>query len=186
MKRIHLSLGALIHLAIGFGVLAQPAAGPWWPYFHGPNRDNISRETGLLKTWPQAGPPLLWKFDQCGQGFSMVSIANGTIFTAGDFDDDEYVMALDLNGKLKWKSPNGKAWKGEYPGSRTTPTFDDGVVYHEGPHGRLAAFGADSGKEVWAVDLRDAFGARKGAGRWPKICWWMGSGFSARPAGARA
>ena len=27
-----------------------------WPQFHGPDRDNISRETGLLKTWPMEGP----------------------------------------------------------------------------------------------------------------------------------
>ena len=32
------------------------ASGPFWPRFHGPNGDNISTETGLLKKWPEEGP----------------------------------------------------------------------------------------------------------------------------------
>ena len=28
-----------------------------WPQWRGPNRDGISKETGLLKQWPQQGPP---------------------------------------------------------------------------------------------------------------------------------
>ena len=31
-------------------VLAGDKAG--WPCFHGPRRDNLSAETGLLKVWP--------------------------------------------------------------------------------------------------------------------------------------
>ena len=58
---------------------------PWWPEFHGPARDNRSRDTGLLKEWPQDGPKLLWKFSDCGRGFACVSIAEGLMFTTGDF-----------------------------------------------------------------------------------------------------
>ena len=84
------------------------------------------------------------------------------IFTAGDFDDAEMVLALDMDGKLLWKSPNGEAWRGSSPGSRTTPTYNDGAVYHMNPHGRLAAFEAQSGKELWAVDLKAQFDAQYG------------------------
>ncbi len=31
-----------------------------WPCFHGPKRDNLSTETGLMQAWPQNGPKLLW------------------------------------------------------------------------------------------------------------------------------
>ena len=31
-----------------------------WPQFRGPQRDGISTETGLLASWPQAGPPITW------------------------------------------------------------------------------------------------------------------------------
>ena len=135
---------------------------PSWPYFHGPLRDNVSSETDLLKEWPSEGPKLLWEFDECGKGFSGVSIADGMIFTAGDFDDVEMVLALDMSGKLLWTSPNGKSWTRANPGSRTTPAYDSGMLYHMNPLGRLAAFRARTGEEVWVVDLVKRFGARYG------------------------
>jgi hypothetical protein len=59
--------------------------------------------------------------------------------SAGDFDRKEMVIALDMDGKFVWKSPNGDAWRRSSPGSRATPTYNDGVVYHMNPLGRLAA-----------------------------------------------
>ena len=135
---------------------------PSWPEFHGPGRTNISPEKGLLKKWPEGGPLLVWKYSECGIGYSGVSITQGMIFTAGDFDYVEMILALDMEGKLLWKSPNGEAWRGASPGSRTTPTYDDGVLYQMSPKGRLAAYEALSGKELWAVDLRSRFDARYG------------------------
>jgi len=136
--------------------------GPWWPRFHGPKHDNISPDTGLLKQWPENGPPLAWKFSECGKGYAGVAIADGLLYTAGDFGDVECLFALDLDGQLAWKAENGKAWKGAYPGARTTPTYDDGVLYHMNPHGRLATFEAKTGKELWAVDFRKDYGAQPG------------------------
>ena len=52
-----------------------------WPQFHGPNRDNISTEMGLAKSWPDKGPPPVWTVDGLGHGFSSVSIATGRIYT---------------------------------------------------------------------------------------------------------
>jgi outer membrane protein assembly factor BamB len=160
------SIGAavlLIHFTIAAGARADVRDGqPWWPCFHGPERDNVSRETGLLKKWPQGGPKLLWESSECGDGYSGVSIANGRLFTAGDFDDLEKVLAFDLDGRLLWQAQNGQSWTGPYPGSRTTPAYSDGVVYQMNPKGRLAAYRADSGKEVWVVDLVERFGARYG------------------------
>jgi outer membrane protein assembly factor BamB len=115
-----------------------------------------------LKKWPAGGPQLLWKYSECGEGYSGPSIAQGMIFTSGDFDNVEMVLALSLDGKFLWKSPNGAAWHGASPGARTTPTYDDGAVYHMSPHGRLAAYEAQSGKEIWAVDLKSRFDAQPG------------------------
>ena len=140
----------------------SPDSGPSWPEFHGPRRDNISSETGLLKRWPEGGPKLIWEYADCGIGFSGISIADGRIYCAGDFGLEEHVFALDLDGKLLWKSPNGKAWTGAEPGSRTTPTFVDGLVYHMSPLGRIAAYRAKDGQEVWAVDLKERFDAQYG------------------------
>jgi outer membrane protein assembly factor BamB len=166
-RRILLGVAATAILAAMF--LAAPLARggevadtPTWPEFHGPGRTNISPEKGLLKKWPEGGPRLVWEFDQCGDGYSGVAIAQGMIFTAGDFDDAEMLVTLDMDGKLLWKSPNGKAWHGASPGSRTTPTYSDGVLYHMNPTGRLAAYDARSGRENWAVDLNARFDSRYG------------------------
>jgi outer membrane protein assembly factor BamB len=143
-------------------LVAASVGNPSWPEFHGPGRTNISTDRGLLKKWPERGPSLLWMYSQCGKGFSGVVIAEGKIFTAGDFGREEKLVALDMKGSFLWTSANGNAWRGASPGSRATPTYSDGAVYHMNPTGRLAAYEASSGKPLWAVDLRDRFDARYG------------------------
>jgi outer membrane protein assembly factor BamB len=158
-------LGVAILVAISLCARPLPAsegASAAWPEFHGPGRMNISAEKGLLKRWPNDGPPLIWKYSECGEGYSGVSIADGRIFTAGDFDDVEMLLSLDMQGKLLWKSPNGDAWQKSCPGSRTTPTYNEGVLYQMNPSGRLAAMEARSGKAIWAVDLQERFEAKYG------------------------
>jgi outer membrane protein assembly factor BamB len=115
-----------------------------------------------LKKWPAGGPQLLWKYSSCGKGYSGVSIADGMIFTAGDFDSQEMILALDMDGNLLWKAANGGPWRGASPGSRTTPTYSEGVLYHMNPEGRLAAYKATTGDPAWAVDLKAKFDARYG------------------------
>ena len=133
-----------------------------WPEFHGPGRTNISPDKGLLHKWPEGGPRRLWTYSPCGRGYSGVTIADGMVFTAGDFDRREMILALSMDGTLVWKQPNGDAWRRASPGSRATPTYSDGAVYHLNPSGRLAAFEANSGKLLWAVDLNSRFEARYG------------------------
>jgi len=146
----------------GLPLASDIEGSPGWPEFHGPGRTNISPDRNLLKEWPEGGPRKLWTYSQCGKGFSGVSIADGMIFTAGDFGSDEMVIALDMDGRLLWKSPNGDAWRRSSPGSRATPTYNDGAVYHMNPLGRIAAYEARSGREIWAVDLKARFDARYG------------------------
>ena len=155
-------------LLVTAGLVPQSAAGGpkhEWPCFHGPNRDNKSTETGLLKQWPQDGPKLLWTARGLGKGYSSVTIAGGLIYTAGMIDKQTHVFAFDLNGKQKWRRRNGQSWESKrshaiaYGGARATPTYDRGRVYHLGELGRLAAFDAKTGREIWAIDLFKKFGA---------------------------
>ena len=41
-----------------------------WPQWRGPDRTGISKEKGLLKTWPKDGPKQLWKFQEAGGSYS--------------------------------------------------------------------------------------------------------------------
>ena len=72
----------------------------FWPQFHGPNRDNLSTEKGLLKKWPEKGPTLLWTAKGLGYGYSSISIAAGMIYTAGSIEKDTVITALNLDGKV--------------------------------------------------------------------------------------
>ena len=139
-----------------------------WPEFHGPARDNKSAETGLLKAWPADGPKLLWTADGLGIGYSTVSVAGGTIYTAGKIGNQTHVFALDMAGQRKWQAANGQSWNASekmryaihYDGARATPTVDGDRVYHLGELGRLAAFDAKTGKEIWSLNVMDRFGAK--------------------------
>ena len=44
------------------GLIASPE--PGWPQWRGPRRDGISDEKGLLASWPEGGPKLLWKIQK--------------------------------------------------------------------------------------------------------------------------
>ena len=140
-----------------------------WPCFHGPRRDNLSTETGLLQRWPQEGPELLWTATGIGHGYSTVSITGGRIYTAGMIDKQTYVTALDLDGRQLWQKLNGQSWQASeqqtwavpYAGSRGTPTVDGDAVYHLSELGLLTAFDADTGHEKWHVDIMKTFGAER-------------------------
>ncbi|HEY3390632.1 MAG TPA: PQQ-binding-like beta-propeller repeat protein, partial [Prolixibacteraceae bacterium] len=138
-----------------------------WPCFHGPDRTNKSAETGLMKRWPKDGPILIWTASGLGEGYSSVAVGGGLLYTAGTNDGQTYVFCFDLEGKLAWKKPNGQAWSTTlshartYTGSRSTPSYDKGVVYHLGEMGRLAAFNAKTGEEVWHRELVQDFEAEQ-------------------------
>ncbi len=129
----------------------------FWPQFHGPNRDNISAEKGLLKKWPEEGPTLLWTSQGLGHGYSTVSIAEGMIYTAGSIEKETVITALNLDGKILWQVKNGKGWTGDHPGTRGTPTIDSDRLYHESPLGNIICLEAKTGKKVWGLNILDKF-----------------------------
>jgi outer membrane protein assembly factor BamB len=138
-------------------------AGKDWPQFHGPARDNISKETGLLKEWPKGGPALAWKMTGVGDGHSSVAVANGKIFTAGRVGDSIVVFALnEADGKQVWKAEAGGLGRSQETqggkGPRATPTVDGDMVYMVGPAGDVVGLSAADGKEVWHINLIKDFG----------------------------
>jgi outer membrane protein assembly factor BamB len=129
----------------------------FWPQFHGPNRDNISTEKGLLKKWPENGPELLWTAKGLGHGYSSMSIANGMIYTAGSIEKDTVIIALNLDGKILWKVKNGKAFTGDRPGTRGTPTIDGNRLYHQSPLGNIICLDAKTGDIIWELNVIEKF-----------------------------
>jgi outer membrane protein assembly factor BamB len=134
-----------------------------WPQWRGLKRDGHSPETDLLQQWPAGGPPLAWKTNGLGAGYSSVSVANDRIFAMGDRTDSSFVHAFDLRGKPLWSTKVGKpGGGGGYPGPRGTPTVDGAFVYALNQHGDLVCVEAATGKEIWRKNLRKDFGGQVG------------------------
>lgn len=75
-----------------------------WPQWRGPLRDGQAASRGLLAEWPKDGPTRLWQVDTVGVGYSSLAVVDGTIYTQGDIDGVEHVIALDATtGKVSWQ-----------------------------------------------------------------------------------
>lgn len=137
-----------------------------WPQWRGPQRDGQSPETGLLKTWPEGGPPLAWKVDKRGKGFSSPVVSNGIIYGMGLRDGQEVIWALEEStGKELWATPIQPAGKAEsQDGPRSTPTVANGKVYGIGFTGDLACVDAKSGKRLWHKHFAKDFGGNMMSG----------------------
>ena len=94
MKFRLLFVATVLLLSVASAALAQSAGN--WPQWRGPNRDGISKETGLLKQWPAEGPPLAWKATGAGRGYSSFAISNGKLYTMGLRGEREFVVAFDV------------------------------------------------------------------------------------------
>lgn len=145
-------------------ILLSCARADDWPQWQGPDRNAMSKETGLLKEWPAGGPPLVWRVGDLGGGFSAPSIAKGRIFGMSNRGSDEVVWALsETNGKELWSTRLGGAYQGqgmpqgsEGPGS--TPTVDGDRLYVVGDGGDLVCQKVEDGSIVWRKNFVTDFG----------------------------
>jgi len=136
-----------------------------WPQLRGQNRDGKSADTGLLKEWPKDGPPLAWKIDKLGGGYSAPSIVAGRIFGMSNRGDDEVVWALsEKDGKELWVKRIGPAFRQRASqgreGPACTPTVDGQRLYVEGLAGNVVCLQVKDGEIVWQRSLTEDFGGR--------------------------
>ena len=153
---------SIISLFLIFLGITLPAAEPNWPQWRGPNRDGISTESGLLKSWPEGGPKLEWSNKGLGSGFASVAIHEGQIFTMGNRKDGQFLIALSLaDGSEQWAT---KVSGAENNGSRSTPTVDGNLVFTLSSSGDLICCETKSGKEVWKKNFARDFGGKMMSG----------------------
>src|SRR5262245_44593375 len=149
-----IQLVALVLSLTAPGPKGGDVSGADWPQWRGPNRDGISKEVGLLKTWPKEGPKLLWTFVEAGLGYANFSVVGNALYTMGAEDaangDKEFVLAIDTStGKELWRTPIGTYYRNNWGGGpRSTPTVDGDRVYALGANGDLVALERATGKPV--------------------------------------
>jgi outer membrane protein assembly factor BamB len=184
---------AAIAASIATAIAATSAFSADWPAFHGSDRSNKSKESGLLKEWPKGGPKLLWTAKGLGEGYSGVTVAGGFVYTAGNRDKGSFVFAFDLGGKLVWEKRAGAsvyeakdAFARPYQGSRGTPVVDGGVVYYLSDAGFLSALDAKTGAEKWSVSLRERFNAEMPKFGYSESPLIIGDRLYVAPYGAKA
>ncbi len=134
--------------------------------WRGNQRNGIYAEKGLLKKWPAGGPELVWSFEGLGSGHGSVGIGKDKVFVLGMTDSIGFLHASDYNGKLLWKNSYGREWIENYPGSRSTPTIVDDLVYFESGQGTVFCYNGNTGNMVWSLDLLKKFDAKN-------ITWGM-------------
>jgi outer membrane protein assembly factor BamB len=136
-----------------------------WPQWQGPDRNAVSKERGLLQEWPKEGPPLAWKAQGVGGGYSAPSVAAGRVFGMSTRGSDEVVWALsEADGKELWVTRLGPPSRQRMPQGREgpgcTPTVDGERLYVLGLGGDLACLQVRDGKVVWRRSLTRDFGGR--------------------------
>ena len=151
------TLGALLMAVTS---AQQPATPAEWFQWRGANRDGISQETGLLQEWPKLGPPLAWRANGVGNGYSSFSTSGGRLYTLGARGGIEYVIALDrASGKKVWETQNGQRYQNDRgDGPRSTPTVDGDRLYVLGGSGDLTCLENATGKKIWSLNIVQKFG----------------------------
>lgn len=107
MKKVWLSISMALALVISLsGQPARRVALGDWPEMRGPNRDGVSKETGLIDTWALNGENFLWRAPYGGRSAPIV-MGNRLYLqnpSGRGTQLQERVMALDTDsGTVVWE-----------------------------------------------------------------------------------
>ncbi len=136
-----------------------------WPVFLGPRHDGTSLETGLLETWPEAGPPLLWE-KRIGTGYTAPSVMGERLVVHHRHGDSEIVDCLNaLTGAPIWTYEYPSQFVDPYGynnGPRCAPLLTQTHCYTFGAEGKLHCLTLDKGEKVWMRDVKSDFNVPDG------------------------
>src|SRR5579871_3254520 len=145
---------------IGAGALRVSALWPAtrgadWPQFRGPDRSNVSKETGLLRKWPSAGPKRLWSVP-VEQGYAGAAIVGGRVYHH-DYDAKKSEWMVDCRslatGQQIWQFREPREIRPNHAITRTVPAVDGRFVISLDPKAVLHCLDARTGKPVWRKSL---------------------------------
>lgn len=136
-----------------------------WPWFLGPTHDGVSNETGLLKTWPEGGPPLVWQRD-VGTGYSAPSVRGEKLVLHHRVGEEEVIECFHaLTGESLWNYRYDSRFRDPYGynnGPRCSPILTDDRCYTFGAEGKLVCLSLADGKQLWTRDCLADFTVPRG------------------------
>jgi len=142
-------------------LVSFPASAQDWPQYLGPNRNSTSPEKGILRSWPETGPEVLWKVG-LGPGFGGPVIKDGKAYIL-DRDDNygDYMRCFDMEtGEELWSYGYEAKGTVEFPGSRSVPIIEGNYVYSCGHNGDLYCFDINTHQPVWKKNVWTDFGGQ--------------------------
>ncbi|HOK26302.1 MAG TPA: PQQ-like beta-propeller repeat protein [Bacteroidales bacterium] len=133
-----------------------------WPQVFGPNRNNISPQKGILRSWPEKGPEILWSVE-LGRGFGGPVVKDGKVYLLDREENQKDILrCLDFGtGKELWRFEYEAPGSVMFPGSRSVPTVDGNYVYSVGHNGDLYCININTHKPVWHKNLMTDFGGAR-------------------------
>jgi outer membrane protein assembly factor BamB len=148
IMKVNITLLAVIIMAAACSSLAE------WPQYLGPDRNAVSPEKGLLRSWPEGGPKVLWTIS-LGAGYGGAAVSDGKVYVLDRIDNEKDALrCLDLlTGKEHWSFQYDAPGRVQHPGSRSTPTIDGKYIYTCGSFGDLYCFDGDSHKPLWHKNI---------------------------------
>lgn len=130
-----------------------------WPQYLGPDRNSTSPQKGILRTWPDRGPEILWTVD-VGIGFGGSVVRDGKVYLL-DRDDQvgDNLRCFDLSsGKELWNFGYNAPGTVMFPGSRSVPALDGNYIYSCGPYGDVYCIDINTHKPLWNKNVWKDFG----------------------------
>jgi len=123
-----------------------------WPMYLGPERNSISKETGLAEFWPAEGPPEVWRV-KLGDSFSPPAMRGTDLVVPHRIGFEEFIDCLDAKtGKLKWRFKYPTRYRDMYgynSGPRCSPIVTEKEVYTLGAGGEFYCLQRQTGKQIW-------------------------------------
>lgn len=136
--------------------LAHDAVQRDWPAFLGPSHNATSDETRLLKTWPDAGPTLVWDM-KIGEGYATPVVQGDRLVFFHRMNDTAVVDCLHPStGKRHWQFTYPDDYQDRYGfngGPRSSPVIDGNRVYTLSAGGVLHCLNLADGHVVWKRDI---------------------------------
>jgi outer membrane protein assembly factor BamB len=152
--KVKVMLTAVVLMVVACSSLAAD-----WPQYLGPNRNGTSDQKGLLRSWPESGPEVLWTV-AVGKGFGGPVIKDGKVYLL-DRDDKvgDNMRCFDLsNGKELWNFAYNAPGRVMFPGSRSVPIVEGNYVYSCGHNGDVYCIDINTHQPVWNKNVWTDFG----------------------------
>lgn len=136
------------------GSLAQSGD---WPQILGPHRNGVADGETIVNSFPEAGPPVLWKMS-VGEGVAGVAVQGDQVVLFQRTKEGDQALCLDrMTGRMMWQS---EAFPSRYQssilddnGPRCVPLIANERVYLYAGNGGCYCLSLSDGSTVWKRSL---------------------------------